>query len=231
MRSFTLAFGAFALAVVLAPGGAFARNDQMQEQGQEPSTKHGVQGTHDAGTAMMPKAAQDFVQHAAQDGAAEIALGKMALAQAANSDVKQFGQRMIDDHSKANQELASLASTKGITAPTEPNAKQKETIDRLSKLSGAQFDRAYMQAMVNDHDHAVATFKTFSEHGDDADLKQFAAKTLPTLQEHERLAKTTANEVGVAAATSKAGQTGSGRITASQTGKAGADGTRKQANR
>jgi putative membrane protein len=67
----------------------------------------------------------------------------------------------------------------------------------LSKLSGAEFDKAYMQAMVGDHDHDVALFRTYSEQGDDPEIKQWAGKTLPTLQEHERLAKTTANKVGV----------------------------------
>ena len=195
--SYTLTLGAFALAAVLTPGPASARNDQMQQQGEEPSAKHGVQGTHDAGANKMPKTAQEFVREAADGGMAEVALGKMAVAQAESPDVKQFGQRMVDDHSKANQELTTLASQKGISAPTEPSAKHKATIDRLSKLSGAEFDRAYMQEMVNDHDHAVTTFRTFSERGDDPELKQFAEKTLPTLQDHERMAKTTANKVGV----------------------------------
>jgi putative membrane protein len=197
--SFTVTLGALALAAVLTPGAASARNDQMQQQGAEPSAKHGVQGTHDAGTNTMPKTAQEFVREAADGGLAEVALGKMAVAQAESPEVKQFGQRMVDDHSKANQELTSLASQKGIAAPTEPSAKHKATIDRLSKLSGAAFDRAYMQAMVTDHDHDVAAFKSFSERGDDPELKQFAEKTLPTLQEHDRLAKTTANKVGVTA--------------------------------
>jgi putative membrane protein len=197
--SLTLTLGAVALAAALVPGAASARDDQTQQHGSQPGAQ---QGAHGAGAAQMPTTAKDFVEDAARDGAAEVALGKLAVAQAESRDVKQFGQRMVDDHTKANQELTSIASTKGITVPSQPNAKQKATMDRLSKLSGAEFDRAYMQEMMKDHDHAVAAFRTFSERGDDPELKQFAEKTLPTLQEHERLAETTAGKVGVTGAMS-----------------------------
>lgn len=154
---------------------------------------------HAKGTAAAMDA-HTFVDHAAQDGLAEVALGKMAAEKAASADVKEFGQRMVDDHSKANDELGKLASSKGITAPTEvTNPKHKALMDRLEKLSGKEFDRAYIQAMVGDHEHAVGAFQSFAAHGQDADLKAWAAKTLPTLQEHERLAKTTAASIGVQA--------------------------------
>jgi putative membrane protein len=141
--------------------------------------------------------AKTFVDEAAQGGLAEVELGKLAADRAASPDVKQFGQRMVDDHSKANDELARLASSKGITAPTSvTNPKDQAMIDRLEKLSGSAFDRAYMQAMVSDHDHDVGAFKHYAEHGDDGDLKAWAQKTLPTLEEHDRMAKTTAASVG-----------------------------------
>ena len=100
--SFTLTLGVFALAAALTPGTASARNDQMVRQGEEPSAAHGVQGSHDGGATKMPKTAQEFVREAADGGMAEVALGKMAVAQAQSPEVKQFGQRMVDDHSKAN---------------------------------------------------------------------------------------------------------------------------------
>lgn len=206
--SFAITAGAFALAVLVVPAPSSARNESAVQQGEQPSAHHGVQGSHDAGMAKMPTTAKDFVAHAAQDGVAEVALGKIAVERAQDADVKQFAQKMVDDHSKANQELTSLASSKGIETPAEPNAQQKADSDRLSKLSGAAFDKAYMQHMVGDHDKAVATFRTFSERGDDAELKQWAEKTLPTLQEHERLAKTTAAKVGAGTRTSHTGKTG-----------------------
>lgn len=200
--------GALALGLLVAPAGSDARSAEAQRQGEEPSVHHGVQGTQDAGMGKMPTTAKDFVTHAGQDGMAEVALGKIAVERAQDADVKQFAQKMVDDHSKANQELTSLASSKGIAAPTDVNAEQKADSERLSKLSGAAFDKAYMQHMVGDHDEAVATFKTFSERGDDPELKQWAEKTLTTLQEHERLAKTTAAKVGGGARTSHGGETG-----------------------
>jgi putative membrane protein len=191
-KTATTILGAFVLAGVLMPAMSSARDDQAQQRDDQPSVKHGVQGSHDGGMAKTPTTAKEFVEKAAQDGLAEVELGKLATKKGMHPDVKQFAQRMVDDHTKANTELKSLASAKNIKTPTDPGAAHKATMDKLSKMSGADFDRAYMQAMVGDHDHAVTTFRGFSEHGDDPELKQWATKTLPTLEEHERLAKTTA---------------------------------------
>lgn len=133
-----------------------------------------------------------FATMAAQGGMAEVALGQLAQQKASSDAVKQFGQRMVDDHTKVNDELKSIASTKNIALPAEVSAKDKATMDRLSKLSGAAFDRAYMQDMVADHKKDVSEFRHESENGTDADMKAFAAKTLPTLEEHLKLAEQTA---------------------------------------
>lgn len=155
--------------------------------------RHASGGATHAGTTMDAKT---FVDHATQTGLTEVELGKLAADRAASPDVKQFGQRMVEDHSKAGDELAKLASSKGITAPTEvTDPKHRALIDRLEKLSGREFDRAYMQAMVSGHDHAVGAFKTYAQRGDDGDIKAWAQQTLPTLEEHERLAKKTAATV------------------------------------
>ena len=137
----------------------------------------------------------DFVMKAAQGGMAEVELGNLAVKQASSSKVKQFGQRMVDDHSKANDELKQVASTKGVTLPTTIGAKHQATVNRLSKMSGAEFDKAYMQDMVKDHQEDVAEFKRESTSGDDPDVKAFAAKTLPTLQEHLKMAQDTMKQV------------------------------------
>jgi putative membrane protein len=139
----------------------------------------------------------DFVKHAAQGGMAEVELGKLATERAENADVKQFAQRMIDDHAKATDELKQLAGEKSLDVPKDMNAEQKATMNRLSKLSGARFDREYMKAMTKDHDHDVAMFQSYARDGRDQDLKAWAAKTLPTLEEHQRLAVSTATKVGV----------------------------------
>jgi putative membrane protein len=130
-----------------------------------------------------------FMDKAAQGGMAEVQLGQLATEKAQSDDVKKFGQRMVDDHSKANDQLKSLASQKSVTLPTDLNAKDKALKDRLSKLSGAQFDHAYMQAMVKDHKEDIAEFQKEANRGKDSDVKNWASQTLPTLQDHLKMAE------------------------------------------
>jgi len=137
-----------------------------------------------------------FVHEAAAGGMAEVEMGKLAADKATNPDVKAFGQRMVDDHSKANDELKSLASQKAITLPSSPEPAHKALQDRLSKLTGAAFDKAYMQEMVKDHDKDVAAFKHASTSAADTDLKAWAGKTLPTLQDHQTQAKSINAKLG-----------------------------------
>lgn len=133
-----------------------------------------------------------FVTKAAQGGLAEVELGNLAKQKASSDAVKQFADRMISDHGKANDELKSLAGGKNITVPSAVGAKDKAVMDRLSKLSGPAFDRAYMRDMVADHKKDVAEFQKEANNGRDADVKSWAAKTLPTLQEHLKIAEDTA---------------------------------------
>ncbi len=125
-----------------------------------------------------------FVKEAAEGGMAEVELGRLAVEKASSDDVKKFGQRMIDDHSKANDKLKEVASSEGITLPQALDAKDEATKSRLSKLSGEQFDKAYMRDMLRDHKKDVAAFKTESNSGRDAAVKAFASQTLPTLEDH-----------------------------------------------
>jgi putative membrane protein len=128
-----------------------------------------------------------FLTHAAQDGEAEIELGKSAQTKAADAKVKDFGARMQKDHSTANAELRAIIAKKGMAVPggPGPHAAMKNQLD---KLQGAAFDQAYMKAMVDDHTKAVREFEMASKSAD-ADVQAFAAKTLPTLREHLRLAQ------------------------------------------
>jgi putative membrane protein len=140
---------------------------------------------------------QTFVKKAAQGGLAEVELGKLASDKASNQQVKDFGKKMVDDHGKANDELKSLAQSKNITLPTDLSAQDKALRDRLAKLSGAAFDRAYMQAMLKDHRTDVSEFRTESKKaGADPDVKQWAAKTLPTLESHLKMAQDDSKAVG-----------------------------------
>ena len=138
---------------------------------------------------------QTFVMNTAKGSMAEVELGKLAAEKASNAEVKKFAQHMVDDHGKANDELKALAATKNIRLPAEPDAQQKATHARLAKMSGVGFDRAYMQAMVQGHTKAVADFRHESQAGRDSDVKAFAAKTLPTIEDHLKMAKSTGNQV------------------------------------
>ena len=138
----------------------------------------------------------DFVLDAAKGGMAEVELGQLAADKASSDDVKKFGQRMVSDHSKGNDELKSLAASKGITLPSDLDAKDKATHNRLSKLSGAAFDRAFMQHMLSDHRKDVNEFRKESTSGKDSEVKAWASKTLPTLEEHLKMAQDTTKAVG-----------------------------------
>ena len=146
-------------------------------------------GTKASSGAALAAGDKAFVEKAAVGGMAEVEMGKMAQQKGSSDQVKQFGSRMVEDHSKANDELKQIASSKGITLPTALDAKHKSKMDKMHKLSGAQFDRAYMDDMVADHKQDVAEFRKQANSGKDSDLKSFAAKTLPTLEEHLKMAR------------------------------------------
>jgi len=148
-----------------------------------------------AGTAGRA-ADQSFVMDAANGGMAEVELGKLAVQKASNDDVKKFGQRMVDDHTKANDDLKAVAASKNITLPKDTDAQHKALVDRLSKLSGPAFDRAYLSEMLKDHRKDVNDFKKEASSGRDPEVKAFASKTLPTLEEHLSIAQSTDKVVG-----------------------------------
>ena len=132
-----------------------------------------------------------FVMKAAMGGMAEVAGGQTASTQATDAAVKAFGSQMVTDHSKANDELKTLATTKGLALPSEPDKEQKKTLAEIAKKTGKDFDKAYMKDMVEDHEADVKEFENAAKNGSDPDLKAWAAKTLPTLQHHLEMAKAT----------------------------------------
>ena len=121
---------------------------------------------------------------AAQGGMAEVEMGKLASEKAANPEVKAFGQQMVDDHGKANDQLKSIAQKENLTLPAGMNAKQQATYDKLSKLSGAAFDKAYVKDMVMDHEEDVKEFQKEASSGHNDAIKGFASETLGVLQGH-----------------------------------------------
>ena len=137
-----------------------------------------------------------FVKKAAKVGLAEVELSQLALEKTSNPEVKQFAQHIVEDHQRANSELQQLAQGKGIEVPDEMSAQHKVTKGRLSKLSGAEFDRAYMKAMVKDHQESIKDFEKQAKSGKDAELKDWAAQTVPVLQKHSQMAKALRSQIG-----------------------------------
>jgi putative membrane protein len=150
--------------------------------------------------AKLSAADRQFVLEAAAGGMAEVELGRLAASKGTDPDVKAFGQRMVDDHSKANDKLKAIATEEGVTLPTALKGEMKAMHAKLSKASGAAFDKMYMSHMVKDHQKDVKEFEKESSSGKDMDVKQFATDTLPTLREHLQMAQTTATKVGAMAA-------------------------------
>jgi len=130
-----------------------------------------------------------FIETAAQGGLAEVELGKLAAQKAQSADVKQFGERMVQDHGKANQQLMQIAQQKGVNVPTALEGKHKRMYDKLSKAAPDKFDREYMDAMEDDHKKDVREFREASKDAKDADVKAFATQTLPVLEEHRKMAE------------------------------------------
>jgi putative membrane protein len=127
---------------------------------------------------------EKFAMGAAMGGLEEVELGRVAAQKGASDEVRQFGQRMVDDHSKANQDLTQVASAKGWVLPTALDAKHQADVQKLSALTGDKFDKEYVDMMLKDHKKDVPEFQKESAGGADADIKSFAARTTPTLQEH-----------------------------------------------
>jgi putative membrane protein len=141
---------------------------------------------------------QQFVDEAAKGGLAEVKLGELASERATDPEVRRFGQRMVEDHGAANKELTSiLKNMASITPPSkELVGKHRDTYDDLSKRQGGDFDKTYISNMVADHEKDAKLFESMADNGQDPQLKAFAAKTLPVIKEHLKMARDIANKIG-----------------------------------
>lgn len=131
----------------------------------------------------------DFAVKAANGGMAEVQLAQLAQQKATSADVKEFAAKMITDHTKANNNLMAIAKQKSITLPATLGNDEQKIMADLSKKTGADFDKAYVKDMVEDHDKDVKLFSDEAKDAKDADLKSFAGTTLPTLKEHQMMIK------------------------------------------
>ena len=121
---------------------------------------------------------------AAQGGMTEVKLGEVAAQKATRANIRQFGTMIASDHSKANKELQAIAANNGVTLPSKLDATHKETVNKNSKLSGQDFDKAYVSEMVKDHEKVAAEFEKASKTAQNAELKSFAANTLLVIKHH-----------------------------------------------
>jgi putative membrane protein len=193
-------------------------------QGGSTAGTSGQSGTSSAASGKASASDRAFVAKAAAGGMAEVKLGQLASEKSTNADVKKFGQMMVDDHSKANSQLMQIAQQAQVTAPKDLKPQDQAFYDHLSKMSGEQFDRAYMKHMVEDHQKDVAEFKKASTTATDSSVKQFATDTLPVLQKHLQDAQDVNKKVGGdAAATS--GTTSSNHTGSTGTAASGTSGT------
>jgi putative membrane protein len=138
---------------------------------------------------------KEFVSDAGMVGLAELQMANVALQKSENPDVQAYARRMVTDHTASNQQLAQLATMKGLVLPAELAGEHQSGLQHLQGLSAAEFDRAYMQHMVSDHQKALQLFQKASSQAQDAEIKAFATKTLPILQQHLQLAQQLAGKV------------------------------------
>jgi putative membrane protein len=183
---------------VAVPGMAIAQSNSNTMSNEKSSDQ--MSSAKMGKTGSLSVSDKAFVKKAAQGGMAEVQLGQLATEKGSSDEVKKFGQRMVDDHSKANDQLKQLAASKGVEVPTSLNSKDEATKNRLAKLSGNAFDRAYMQDMVKDHTQDVSEFKKASQTAKDPDVKSWASETLPTLEDHLKTAKSVVSEKTTASA-------------------------------
>lgn len=187
----------------------------QQGMGQHQSNQQGTMRQGETGTpcSMSDNASNSqqkspdeaFMKKAAQGGLAEVTLGNLAEQNASNDAVKQFGSKMMADHSKANDELRQIADQKGITLPSHLDTQDKQQSTMLQSKKGPAFDKAYTRDMVKDHEADIAEFRREAEYGKDPAVKAWAQQTLPMLEQHLALAKQVAGQVGVENTSKSAG--------------------------
>jgi putative membrane protein len=147
----------------------------------------GGRGTTTAPLDLLGQQDRTFIKEAIGGGMAEVELSKIAE-KSENAEVKRFAERMIHDHTTANTELTAIATGLGVEMPKALDTDHQRVRGQLQSMHGNAFDREYMRVMVEDHDQAVKLFRQETSAGHDSQLKQFAQKTLPTIEEHQKMA-------------------------------------------
>ena len=191
MKSKLLSAAFVAGAALLANGAVLA-----QPKATTPSTTMPSQSPSSK-SATLAQEDQSFVRKAAESGHMEVEASKLAQQRAHSQEVKTFAEMMIKDHTAANEELGSIAASKGMTPPAAPSSSQQKKLKKLGDMKDAAFDKAYTKEVgVAAHEEAVKLFKHATTSLKDPDLKAFAVKTLPKLEKHLGMAKDVKKKVG-----------------------------------
>jgi putative membrane protein len=176
-----------AVAALLAAAPALAQSTNPPNMNPDSTTKSGSAAA--TGAAIEGSSDARFIDHVARDNEGEIELGKLAVQKAQSPEVKALAQRLVTDHSKANQQLKRLAQKESVSVPTGAGKEQKDLRAQLEKLNGAAFDRAFVDAEVKDHQNDITFYQNESNRLQDPQLRSFAQQTLPVLQEHLQMAE------------------------------------------
>lgn len=195
----------FLAAPTFAQMGAPPNQNPAQPGYGQPSYSPGAPQTPGSMNQMAPTnmmSDSDFAKDAAEGGLAEVKLGELAEQKGSSDTVKNFGKRMVEDHTQANDKLQEVASQENMKLPENLDKHDQKVYHKLSQLSGAEFDRAYAHDMVRDHKNDVAAFQQEANDGQDRAVKSFASQTLPTLQDHLKMAKQMEKEVASLGGTS-----------------------------
>jgi putative membrane protein len=190
---------ALGLAAALMAGTAYAQTSQPS--GVNPANQNAA-AANQAGAQKASKADQAFLKDAVQGDLSEVKMGQLAQQKGQSQDVKQFGQMLQQDHGQHLQQSQQMAQQMGVTPPTEPNAEQKAMYDRLSKMNGTQFDKAFAKDMVQDHKKDIAKYQ--KEAKSKGPLANFAQQTVPVLQKHLQTAQSLQNAGAAVGSGSKA---------------------------
>jgi putative membrane protein len=145
----------------------------------------------------VSRAEKNFLTKAAQGGMAEVELGKLAQEKASSEDVKRIGETLVQDHTKANEEVQQIASNKGVNLPGETAGKHKSAVKRLSKLSGEEFDREFLRYQLKHHNEDIRQFEHTASRADTPEVKEFASNTLPVLKKHQEMVMQAARAAGI----------------------------------
>jgi len=132
---------------------------------------------------------RQFLMDTVTDGLTEVAIGKLGVEKASRDDVKQFAQKIVDDHTKANEELKELATGGGLTVPDALDEKQQARVDKLAKQSGGEFDKSFLKDQIKFHQQKIKEFQQETEGGHVQQLKDYVAKAQPTMEQHLDRAK------------------------------------------